>query len=63
MPNSRLQMFRFAQDIKSSLSRARLLQSRIVDKKCGWSDYRASAVSGGLIKLETKMAVERRIDL
>ena len=66
MPNGRVQMLRFAQDVKSSLSRARILRPFMVGMTCDCSDCRENASSVALIKLETGLAdltKERRFDL
>lgn len=66
MPNCRVQMLRFAQEVKSSLGHARLLRPFIVSRACDSSDCRENALSVALIKLEKEMvdlATERRFDL
>lgn len=65
MPNGRIRMLRFVQDIKSSLRRA--LQLPVgVNIKCNCSDCRENALPVALIKFERELeslATEKRFDL
>lgn len=66
MPNGRVQMLRFAQDIKSSVTRARLLRPITFSIVCGCNDCRENSLSVAINKLETEMAglaTEKRFDL
>ena len=65
-PNGRIQMLQFAQDVKSSLSRAPLLRPIVVNIACDCRDCLENALSVGLIRLERELAdlaTERRFDL
>ncbi|CAD6585577.1 MAG: hypothetical protein ASARMPREDX12_002061 [Alectoria sarmentosa] len=66
VPNGRVQMLRFAQDVKSSLNRARLLRPWIISIICDCSDCLENALSVAMIKFEAELAglaTERRFDL
>lgn len=66
MPNARVQMLRFAQDVKSSLHRARVLRPITISIDCDCSDCLENELSVATIKLETELAglaKERRFDL
>ena len=59
-------MLRFVQDVKNSLSRARLLRPFTVSITCDCSDGWENALSVALIKLEKELAnlvTEKRFDL
>lgn len=66
MPNSRIQMLRFVQDVKNSLSRARLLRPLMVDSACDCTECREHPLSNALIKFDRELAhlaTEKRFDL
>lgn len=66
VPNGRVQMLRFAQDVKSSLNRARLLRPWIISIICDCSDCLENALSVAMIEFEADLAglaTERRFDL
>lgn len=66
MPNGRIQMLHFAQDVKRSLSRVRLLRPFMVNIACDCRDCLENTLSVALIRFERDLAglaTERRFDL
>ena len=66
MPNGRIQMLQFAQEVKRSLNRARLLWPIVVNIACDCRDCLENTLSVALISFERELAnlaTERRFDL